>query len=152
MLPAVVDAGHKVCRADVISLMTPIRIHERLWHGIPSAVRSTLAILLLAIGAGACASSPKPLIPVIWEGKWIRYASTVGRLPCGDSLKFMDQRIESLQTALDEPMSPGEKVTYYWLPGRMDLSPCPRGGDCAGHDPRAAPPSKERSVTGKHPR
>ncbi len=90
-----------------------------------------LSILLLAIGAGACATVPKPLPPVAWEGEWIRYASTVGRLPCGDSLEFMEQRISALQTELDEPMAPGEKLTYYWLPGHMELSPCPQGGDCA---------------------
>jgi hypothetical protein len=43
----------------------------------------------------------------------------------------MDQRIGALQAALDEPMEPGKKLTYFWLPGRMELSPCPKGGDCA---------------------
>ena len=111
--------------------MVPSRTHPPSCHRIPSAARGTAAILLLAIGACACASTSRSLPPVAWEGERLRYASTVGRLPCGDSLEFMDRRIEALQTALDEPLSPDEKVTYYWLPGRMELSPCPRGGDCA---------------------
>ena len=32
---------------------------------------------------------------------------------------------------LDHPMKSGEKITYYWLPGRMDLSSCPDSSDCA---------------------
>lgn len=89
------------------------------------------AMVLLSTFAASCASTSKNLPPIAAEGEWIRFSTTVGREPCGDSLERMEGRVSELMTELEQPLGPGEKITYYWLPGRMDLSPCPGGADCA---------------------
>ena len=88
------------------------------------------AMVLLSTFAASCAGTSKNLPPIAAEGEWIRLSTTVGREPCGDSLERMDGRVSELMTELEQPIRPGEKITYYWLPGRMDLSPCPGGADC----------------------
>jgi hypothetical protein len=101
----------------------------------PGSTRSRgagqLAAFLLASCTASGAITYKPLPAIVWEGERLRFATTVGRLPCGDSLEYMDRRVDELTAVLDHPMKPGEKITYYWLPGRMDLSPCPESSDCA---------------------
>ena len=105
--------------------------------GVPalgSALRwgaGLLAAFLLANCAATGVTTDRALPAVVWEGEHLRFATTVGRLPCGDSLEYMDRRVDELTAVLDHPMKPGEKITYYWLPDRMDLSPCPESGDCA---------------------
>ena len=87
-------------------------------------------MVLLSTFAASCAGTSKNLPPIAAEGEWIRLSTTVGREPCGDSLERMDGRVSELMTELEQPIRPGEKITFYWLPGRMDLSPCPGGADC----------------------
>jgi hypothetical protein len=71
-----------------------------------------------------------------WEGEFIRFATTVDHLPCGRSLDYMDRRAGQLMAELGQPASTEEKITYYWLPGRMDLSPCPENADCSDGEER----------------
>lgn len=90
-------------------------------------------VLLVAVlpSTISCAGTTERLPPITWEGEHLRFATTVDRLPCGESLHYMDRRIGELATALSQPLAAGERVTYYWLPGRMELSPCPGRSDCS---------------------
>lgn len=88
-------------------------------------------MVLFAIGSHSCATGPNNLPAVSWQGDHIRFSTSVGRPPCGDSLVYMDSHVAELIVALDEPMLSDVKISYYWLPGRMDLSPCPADTDCA---------------------
>jgi len=89
------------------------------------------AMVLLSTFAASCAATSKNLPPIAMEGERISFSTTVGRMPCGDSLELMDRRVIELMIELEQPLGPAEKITYYWLPGRMDLSPCPEGTDCS---------------------
>jgi len=91
-----------------------------------------LAVVTLSTACGAGNSSTsKGLPPISWQGEHISFFTTVGRLPCGDSLEFMDRRVAELAADLGQSLDPDERISYYWLPGRMDLSPCPEGADCS---------------------
>ncbi len=92
--------------------------------------RGLLCALIFTMFGASCATADQ-LPQVSWEGEHIRFSTTVDHLPCGDSLAFMDRRVGELASALDEPLRAEEKISYYWLPDRMDLSPCPRAADCA---------------------
>jgi len=98
---------------------------------VPSRRPGHLAAFLLLSCTASGAAADKALPAIAWEGERLRFATTVGRLPCGDSLEYMDRRVDELAAALVQPMKPGEKISYYWLPGRMELSPCPESSDCA---------------------
>jgi len=89
------------------------------------------AMVLLSTFAASCAAASKNLPPIAAEGERTSFSSTVGRVPCGDSLELTDRRVIELMTELEHPLGHRERITYYWLPGRMDLSPCPEGTDCA---------------------
>ncbi len=101
--------------------------------GANSPCRILWVALLLLIGAVAssCAKGTNRLPDVSWEGDHIRFSTSVDHLPCGDSLTEMDRHVGELAAALDEKAPPDEKIDYYWLPDRMDLTPCPPSTDCA---------------------
>lgn len=113
------------------------KLNKRCANGVrtPASALSQRAGQVLALLLASCATSwaatDKPLPAIAWEGEHLRFATTVGRLPCGDSLEYMDHRVGELAALLDQTLKPGEKITYYWLPGRMELSPCPENSDCA---------------------
>lgn len=50
-------------------------------------------MFLFAIGSNSCATGANNLPPVSWQGDHIRFSTSVGRLPCGDSLVFMDGHV-----------------------------------------------------------
>ena len=82
---------------------------------------SILSILFAAAGTAGCdIGLPK----IAWEGDKIRFATTEDHLPCGRALEILDEDIKEMEKELGLPMPGGVKITYYWLPDHMHLSPC----------------------------
>jgi hypothetical protein len=73
-----------------------------------------------------CLSCESDNLPEIsWEGDKIRFATSKDELPCGKTLELLNDRVKEVEEELDEPLPDGKKITYYYLPGSMDASPCP---------------------------
>ncbi|MBN2342023.1 MAG: hypothetical protein JXX29_07980 [Deltaproteobacteria bacterium] len=64
------------------------------------------------------------LPPIAWEGEKIRFATTEDHLPCGHALEVLDADVANMEEQLGLPLGGGVKITYYWLPNHMYLSPC----------------------------
>lgn len=92
-----------------------------------------LAVAVAAVAAVAIPLACDPdLPPISWEGERVRFGTTADHLPCGSTLEDLDRTVAELEQELDEPLHEKPKLTYYWLPGRMDLSSCPDKQGCAG--------------------
>jgi hypothetical protein len=70
-------------------------------------------MLLVSTLAASCASTSKNLPPIAAEAEQISFSTTVGRLPCGDSLELMDRRVIEPMSELEQRLGPAEKITYY---------------------------------------
>ena len=82
----------------------------------------TLLLLLFAVWAAAGCDTGLP--KVAWEGDKLRFATTEDHLPCGRALEVLDEDIKEMEKELGLPLPGGVKITYYWLPDHMNLSPC----------------------------
>jgi hypothetical protein len=95
------------------------------WHTL-------YTLLLLLFTAGAAIGCDTGLPEVAWEGKKIRFATTEDHLPCGRALEILDEDVMELEEELGLALPGGVKITYYWLPYHMHLSPCSDwGSGCA---------------------
>ena len=84
----------------------------------------SLSLLLLLVAAWTAAGCDNGLPKVSWEGDKIRFATTEDHLPCGRALEILDEDIKEMEKELGLPLPGGVKITYYWLPYHMNLSPC----------------------------
>lgn len=62
---------------------------------------------------------------IAWEGEKVRFATTEDHLPCGRALEILNDDVVQVEQDLALSLAGGAKVTYYWLPDHMHLSPCP---------------------------
>lgn len=83
------------------------------------------SFLLVFIAAGGSTGCNTDLPQVVWEGEKIRFATTEDHLPCGRALEILDDDVVKMEEELGLAMAGGVKITYYWLPDHMYLSPCP---------------------------
>ncbi len=79
---------------------------------------------LLFVAAAFSAGCNSDLPPIAWEGEKIRFATTEDHLPCGRALEILDEDVATMEQETGLPLPGGVKITYYWLPDHMSLSPC----------------------------